>query len=100
MVIIMRKKTIFYLLFALLFIPINTFAITREEYNDALVKMATSAATTYQSDFVYTYRWDGTPENPIDRISLLNGKYLMSIGITALTEAEIAEYTECISKIK
>ena len=67
---------IFNLLFALLFIPINTFAITREEYNDALVKMATSAATTYQSDFVYTYRWDGTPENPIDRISLLNGKYL------------------------
>ena len=67
---------IFYLLFVLLFIPINTFAITREEYNDALVKMATSAATTYQSDFVYTYRWDGTPENPIDRISLLKGTYL------------------------
>ncbi len=56
----------------LLVIPNSVNAITREEYNNVMVKVGLSSATTYQDDFVYTYRWAGTPENPIDKMSLLN----------------------------
>lgn len=59
----------------ILIIPKDVFAVTREEYNNAMVQVGLSSATTYQDDFVYTYRWAGSPENPVDKLSLL-GTYL------------------------
>ena len=46
--------------------------VTREEFNAAMANVSISAATTYADDFVYSYRWGGSPSNPEDKMSLLN----------------------------
>lgn len=69
MVIIMKKFVILFILFLL---PINTYAVTREEYNDAVANVSISAATTYVDDFQYSYVWGGSPSNPTNMGYKLN----------------------------
>lgn len=53
-------------------LPVNVLAVTRDEYNDALANVSISAATTYSSDFVYSYYWGGSPSNPTNMSSTLD----------------------------
>lgn len=66
------KKVGLIFIFLLLLIPSKVYALTWQEYNEAVANVSISAATTYSDDFVYTYRWAGTPDNPIDKMDQLN----------------------------
>ena len=65
------KKIIKYLIFLMLIFPINIFAVTREEFNNAVSSVATNAATNYADEFVYSFYWGGSPSNPINYDYLL-----------------------------
>ena len=68
MVIIVRRLILLLILFIL---PFNVFAITREEYNEAVANVSISAATTYADDFAYSFYWGGNPSNPENKSYLL-----------------------------
>ncbi len=68
MVIIVKKLILLLILFIL---PFNVFAITREEYNEAVANVSISAATTYADDFAYSFYWGGNPSNPENKSYLL-----------------------------
>lgn len=52
------------LLLLLLIIPFNIEAVTMDEYREAVAKVSESAAGVYGEEWVYSYFWGGTPENP------------------------------------
>ena len=57
----------------LLLIPCKVYAVTLDEYNEAIVKVSLDMAQNYANEFVYTYIWGGTPENPQDKSDQVNG---------------------------
>ena len=46
--------------------PLSVFAVTMEEYREAVAEVGRSAATTYSDEFYYSFYWGGTAENPIN----------------------------------
>ena len=64
------KKLLFLLLIILL--PINVLAVTRDEWNKALAETSNDAATNYSNEFVYSFKWGGSPSNPVNKSSTLN----------------------------
>lgn len=73
MVIIVKRVLLIGFIILFLIVPKNVLAIvTREEFNNAMANVSISAATTYADDFVYSYRWGGSPSNPEDKMSILN----------------------------
>lgn len=70
----MRKFLSLFILFALILLPISASAITWQEYNEAVASVSFSAATTYSKEFAYSYRWGGSPSNPIDYMDELNSR--------------------------
>ena len=60
------KRIIFLLV---LLIPFGIQAVTLEEYNEALARVSESAAGNYSEEWVYSYFWGGTPENPVSKKS-------------------------------
>ena len=73
--VIIVKRLIFLLILFLL--PVNVFAITREEYNEAVASVSISAVTNYRDDFVYSFYWGGDPSNPENKSYLLT-EYMRS----------------------
>lgn len=65
------KKVFFLFLVILFVIPLPIMAVTREEYNEAVANVAISAATTYADEFVYTYKWGGSPSKPTNKMPTL-----------------------------
>lgn len=65
-------KKILLLLLIIILLPINVLAVTREEWNKALAEISTDTATNYSNEFVYSFKWGGTPSNPVDKSSILN----------------------------
>lgn len=65
-------KKILLLLLIIILLPINVLAVTREEWNKALAEISTDTATNYSNEFVYSFKWGGTPSNPVDKSSTLN----------------------------
>ena len=66
-------KYIKYIIFLIVFFPIPCFAtVTREEYNNAVANVSIDTANKYQDDFVYSYFWGGTPDNPVSYSYKLN----------------------------
>ena len=66
-------KKILLLLLIIILLPINVLAaVTREEWNKALAETSTDAATNYSNEFVYSFKWGGSPSNPVDKSSTLN----------------------------
>lgn len=66
-------KYIKYLVFLIILFPVQCFAIvTREEYNNAVANVSIDTAHKYQDDFVYSYYWGGTPDNPVSYSYKLN----------------------------
>lgn len=58
------KKLLFFLI---CFLPFVSHAmVTREEYNKAVLETSISATTTYTQEFVYSFFFDGTKDNPIN----------------------------------
>ena len=57
----MKKYFIF---LVILILPFSIKAVTREEYNKAVLETSISATTTYTDEFVYSFFWGGTKDNP------------------------------------
>ena len=68
------KKIIVFVLF--IFLPFYAKAVTMDEYREALAEVGISAGTTYQSEFVYSYFYGGTKDNPINLKSSTTNKWL------------------------
>ena len=65
-------KKILLLLLIIILLPINVLAVTREEWNKALAETSNNAATNYSNEFAYSFKWGGSPSNPVDKSSTLN----------------------------
>ena len=65
-------KRMLLLLLIIILLPINALAVTREEWNKALAETSNNAATNYSNEFAYSFKWGGSPSNPVDKSSTLN----------------------------
>ncbi len=65
-------KKIVFLLLILILLPINVLAVTLEEYNKTVANVSLDASTKYSNEFVYSFKWGGSPSNPVDMSSTLN----------------------------
>lgn len=65
-------KRVLFLLLIIILLPINVLAVTRDEWNKALAETSNDAATNYGDEFVYSFKWGGSPSNPVDKSSTLN----------------------------
>ena len=64
------RKILLIIMFFMLF-PINALAVTLDEYNNALAEVSINASTNYSNEFVFTFKWGGSPSNPVDKSSTL-----------------------------
>ena len=65
-------KRVLLLLLIIILLPINVLAVTRDEWNKAFAETSNDAATNYGNEFVYSFKWGGSPSNPVDKSSTLN----------------------------
>jgi len=60
------KKLLLLIIIMFLCFPLVTKAVTMEEYRNAVANVGISTGSNYGDEFIYSYFWGGTVDNPIN----------------------------------